>query len=85
MVLIARKLGNELVEILATATIERRETGLGTSPRVVRLIPGRAGWISSLHGAKTSLKAKNSLFATSIKISRITNGLPVTITIMLVV
>ena len=46
-------------EILATATLEKRKTDLGTSPRVVRLIPSRAGSISSLYGAKTNLKAKN--------------------------
>ena len=47
-------------EILATATLEKRETGLGTSPRVVGLIPRRAGSISSLYGAITDLKAKKS-------------------------
>ena len=45
-------------EILATVTIEKRENGLGTSPRVVELIPRRAGSISSLYGALTNLKAK---------------------------
>ena len=62
-------------EILATATIEKRETGLGTSPRVVKLIPRRAVSISSLHGAKTNLKAKKNMLATSKKKSRVTNGL----------
>ena len=62
--------------ILATATVEKRKTDLGTSPRVVRLIPRSAGSISSLHGAKTNLKAKeNTLFATSEKKSPETNGL----------
>ena len=46
-------------EIIATATIEKRYTGLGTSPSVVKLIPRRAGSISSLYGAKTNLQAKN--------------------------
>ena len=62
-------------EILATATLEKRKTDLGTSPRVVRLIPSRAGSLSSLYEAKTNLKAKKSLFATSKKKFRITNGL----------
>ena len=53
-----RKLKNEQSEILATATIEKRENGLGTSPRVVKLIPRRAGSISSLYGALTNLEAK---------------------------
>ena len=47
-------------ELLATATLEKRKTDLGTSPRVVRLIPRRAGSISSLYGAKTNLKAKKN-------------------------
>ena len=55
-----------LSEILATATLEKRETDLGTSPRVVRLIPRRTGSISSLYGVKTNLKTK-ALFATSTK------------------
>ena len=54
-------------ENLATATIDKRETGLGTSPRVVKLIPGRAGLISSLYGAKTNFKAKNLCLQTSKK------------------
>ena len=41
-------------KFFATATIEKRETGLGTSPRVVKLIPRRAGPISSLYGANTN-------------------------------
>ena len=48
-------------EILATATLEKRKTDLGTSPRVLRLIPRRAGSISTLYGAKTNLKAKKKL------------------------
>ena len=55
-----KKIENELLivrKIIATATIEKRENGLGTSPRVVELIPRRAGSISSLLGAKTNLKA----------------------------
>ena len=43
-------------EILATATLEKRETGLGTSPRVVGLIPRRADSILSRYGAKTNWK-----------------------------
>ena len=72
----ARKLENELliVEVLATATLEKRETGLGTSARVVRIIPRRAGSISSLHGGKTNLKQKKTLFATSKEKSPIRNG-----------
>ena len=62
-------------EIFATATLEKRKTDLGTSPRVVRLIPRRAGSISSLYRAKTNLKAKKTLFATSKKKSCIKNGL----------
>ena len=46
-------------EVLATVTLEKRETDLGISLRVVRLIPTRTGSISSLYGAKTNLKAKN--------------------------
>ena len=53
------------LKIIATAILEERETGLGTSPRVVRLIPRKAGSISSPYGAKTNLKEKKkSLFAT---------------------
>ena len=47
-------------ENLATATIEKRQTGLGTSSRVVKVIPRRAGSISSLYGAKSNLKAKKN-------------------------
>ena len=47
-----------LSEILATATLQKREADVGTSPRVVRIIPRRAGSISSLDGAKTILKVK---------------------------
>ena len=43
-------------ERLATATLEKWETGLGTSPSVVRHIPMRVSSISSLYGAKTNLK-----------------------------
>ena len=65
---LARKLKNEpSPKFSSTATIEKRETDLGTSPRVARLIPRRAGSISSLYGAKTNLKAKEALFATSKK------------------
>ena len=45
-----------LSEILAIATLENRLTDLSTSPTVVRLIPSRAGKISSLYGAKPNLK-----------------------------
>ena len=51
-------------EILATATIEKRENGLGASLRVVELIPRRAGSISAIYGAVTNLKAKKALFVT---------------------
>ena len=44
------------------ATLERRENDLGTSPRVVWLIPRRAGWISSLYGANLTAKANNLCF-----------------------
>ena len=49
-------------EILATATLEKRETDLSgyTSPRLVRLIPRRDGSVCSLYGAKTNLNAKNT-------------------------
>ena len=63
-------------EILATATLEKRKTDLGTSPRVVKLLPRRAGSISSLYGAKPDLKAKKALQPKKKK-SRITNGLSV--------
>ena len=57
-----KKMKNELVRnFWQLRTIEKRETGLGTSPRVVRLIPRRAGSISSLNGAITNLKAKKAL------------------------
>ena len=62
-------------ELLATAALEKRKIDLGTFPRVVRLIPRSAGSISSLYGAKLIWKQKKSLFATSKKMSRITNGL----------
>ena len=54
-----------LTEIFATATLEKRNTDLDTSPRVVRLIPGRAGSISPLSEAKANLNAKINMFATS--------------------
>lgn len=72
---LAKNVKNELVRILTTAKIEKRESGLGTSPRAVKLIPRSPGSISSLYGVKTNLKAKNSLFATSKTMSRIQNGL----------
>ena len=60
-----------LSEILATATLEKRETDLGTPPKVVRLIPRRAGSVYFIYGAKTNSKArKNLLFATSKKKKR---------------
>ena len=49
------------LKIIATAILEERETGLGTSPRVVRLIPRKAGSISSPYGAKTNLKEKKKV------------------------
>ena len=52
-------------KILASATLEKRKTDVGAYPRVVRLIPRRAGSIYSLYGAKTNMKA--NLFATSKK------------------
>ena len=62
-------------EIIATATLKKRKTGLGTSPRVVRLIPRRPGSISSLYGANTDLKAKRNSVLNLEKKSRIQNGL----------
>ena len=70
-------------ENLATATLEERKTDLGTSPRVVRLIPRRAGSISSLYGAKPNLKAKKYPFATSKKTSRVTNGVKTVFSLIL--
>ena len=61
-------------ENLATATIEKRQTGLGTSSRVVKVIPRRAGSISSLYGAKSNLKAKKNSVCNLEKKKRITNG-----------
>ena len=58
---LARNVKNELVRNFATATIENRENVLGTSPRVVKLVPRRAGSVSSLYGAITNLKAKKAL------------------------
>ena len=61
---LATKLKNELTLVRIsskTAALKKREihwTDLGTSPRVVRLAPRRAGSVSSLYGAKTNLKAK---------------------------
>ena len=70
----AGKIPGKAPEILATGTLEKRETGtgLGTPPRVPRHIPRKAGSISSLYGAKTTngLKAKQSLFATSKDLGR---------------
>ena len=56
-------------EILAPATLEKSGKLVWVPLReyVVRLIPRRPGSISSLYGAKTNLKAKTSLFATSKK------------------
>ena len=57
------------MEVPATATLEKRETGLGTSSRfVVRLIPRRAGSISSFYGAKTGLKAQKKKIIIIIKL-----------------
>lgn len=47
-------------EILASATLEIRETALGTSPGVVMPIPRRVGSVFSLYGAKTNVKAKKN-------------------------
>ena len=69
-----RKLKNELVWKLATVIIDKRETGLGISPKVVKLIPRKVGSIYSLYGVKPKLKAKKTLFAT-FKKSSITNGI----------
>ena len=61
-------------------TLEEREADLGTSPRVVRLIPRRAGSISSLYGAKTNSKAKKKSGGNLKKQkSRIKNGLSTSI------
>lgn len=49
-------------EFLVTATLEKRENGLGTRPTAVRLIPGQAGSISSQYGAKTNSKAKKKVY-----------------------
>ena len=62
-------------EILATATIEKRENRLGTSPRVVKRIPRRPGLISCHYKALTNLKAKEAMFETFLKKSPIRNGL----------
>ena len=65
--LIARKLKNELVRTSRNGDSREAENwSLGTSPRVVSLIPRGAGSISSLYGAKASLKEKkySYLFAT---------------------
>ena len=50
-----------LSEILEPATLEKRGTVLGTSPRVVRLFPRRAGSIFALCGAIINLKARKAL------------------------
>ena len=52
-----------------------RKTDVGTSPRVGRLILRRAGSITSVYGAKTNLKAKQTLFATSKTNPCVTNGI----------
>ena len=64
-------------EILATATIEKRENRLGTSPRVVKRIPRRPGLISCHYKALTNLKAKEAMFETFLKKSPIRNGLQI--------
>ena len=52
-------LKNELVRNSRNCdSLAKRETDLGTSPSVVRLIPRRAGSISSLHEANTSTSLK---------------------------
>ena len=51
-----QKIKSSYSDILVTATLLKRETALGTSPRVVRLILTRAGSISSLHGGKPNLE-----------------------------
>ena len=51
-----QKIKSSYSDILVTATLLKRETALGTSPRVVRLIPTRAGHISVLYGQKTNMK-----------------------------
>ena len=54
------------IRVRNSRNCDSREAGtdLGTSPRVpvVRLVPRRAGSISSLYGAKTKLKAKKKLW-----------------------
>ena len=54
-----------------------RETGLGTTPRMVRLIPRIVGSISSLCGAKPNLKTKQISVCYLQKTSRVTNGLKI--------
>ena len=53
-IFLTRKSKNELlvVRILVIATLPKRDSDLGTSPRVVKLIPRRAGSISSIYGPK---------------------------------
>ena len=46
--------------MLSTVTLEKRKTDQGTSPRIVRLIRGRAGSNSFFHGAKTILEQKKN-------------------------
>ena len=66
-----------LPDILPTATVENRQTDMGTSLKVVRLIPKKNGLIFLFYGAKPNLKATpyHYLFATSKRKSRIINGL----------
>lgn len=49
-------------ENLAIVTLEKRETALGTSSRVLGLIPRRVDSIFSGSGVKLNLKVKNRLF-----------------------
>ena len=54
--------------MIANATIEKRRTGLLTSPRAVKLIPRKAGSISSFKQKKNSVRNLR-------KKSRMQNGL----------
>ena len=63
---LTKQMKNELLIVRTSRNCDPREAEniSGTPPRVVTLIPTRFGSIFSLYGAKTNLKAGNSLFAT---------------------
>ena len=56
-------------DIISTGTLEKRETYLGTSPKVVRIIPRKAGLISGLSQAKTHSKANKKKKTTALKMA----------------